>query len=298
MTTTDFSTRVASSFRCAHGVLAALAAALVFLPSIAAAQQVSLGTAANFGVLAATAVTNTGPSGVNGNVGVSPGTAVVGFPPGTFTGTLHTGNAVALQAQTDLTAGFNTATMKACGFNLVNPELGGLTLTPGVYCFAAGAGLTGALTLDFQGNPNAEFLFKTASSLVTASGSNVVAVNTGGATCLPNLNWQVGSSATLGTNSNFAGNILAQSSITLTTGANLRGRALARTAAVTLDSNGSVGGCPIAAGSVGGPVPGVGGSGVQAVPTLQEWSLVLLALALAAAGARYARRRGHPAARR
>ncbi len=124
-----------------------------------------------------------------------------------------------------------------CGVDLTGQNLGGLTLTPNVYCFTSSAALTGTLTLNFQGNPNALFLFKIGSTLTTASGSSVVLTNTGSATCPTNLFWQVGSSATLGTGSTFDGNILALTSITMTTGANLTGRALARNGAVTLDTN-------------------------------------------------------------
>lgn len=297
--TTELSPRAAAGSRREPGLLAAIATSLLLLPSLAAAQAIPLGTAATFGVLANASVTNTGPTNVIGHLGVSPGTAVNGFPPGTFSGSLFTGAAgPAGQAQTDLAAAMVTAAgAGACVFP-AGADLAGQTLTPGTYCFPAGALLTGTLILDFQGDPNASFLIKTGSTLSTASGSNVLAVNTGGAGCLPNVNWLIGSSATLGTNSNFAGNLLAVASITLTTGANLRGRALARDASVTLDANGTVGGCPVAAAFVGGPVPGAVGAGVQSVPTLQEWSLALLALMLGGVGAWIVRRRGNPAARR
>ncbi len=197
--------------------------------------QISLGTAGNFGALGGSTVTNTGASTVNGNVGVSPGTSVTGFPPGIIIGgTVNANNAVAMQAQSDLTAAYNSLAGTACTTDLTGQDLGGLTLTPGVYCFSTSAQLTGTLTLNAQGNASALWIFKTGSSLTTASGSSVVVIN-GGSGC--NVYWQVGSSATVGTGSNMAGNILALSSITLNTGANLSGRALARTGAVTLDTN-------------------------------------------------------------
>lgn len=274
------------------GFMATLGTAIVLLAPISVSAQIALGTAANFGVLGGTTVTNTGPSVVTGNVGSFGGTAITGFPPGIFTGSFEDGTAGAGQAQTDLNIALTTAANAICNTILTGQDLGGLTLTPGVYCFATGAGLTGNLTLDFQGDPNANFLFKTGSTLTTASASAVRFINTNGATCLPNVNWRIGSSATFGTFSTFAGNILAQTSITLTTGANLRGRALARDAAVTLDSNAAVGGCPFAvAGAPGGGGGGGGGGGISEVPTLQEWSLIFLGLMLAAAGAWYARRR-------
>jgi hypothetical protein len=209
----------------------------IVLFSAAAVAQVPLGTAQSFGVLGGSTVTNTGPTVVNSNVGVSPGSSVTGFPPGVVVGgTIHAADATAAQAQTDLTAAYNIALATPCTATLV-ADLGGMVLTPGVYCFSTSAGLTGTLTLDLQGNPNAAFLFKIGSTLTTASGSAVALVNSGGTTCPPNVNWQVGSSATLGTGSTFIGNILALTSITMTTGTTLNGRALARNGAVTLDSN-------------------------------------------------------------
>jgi type VI secretion system secreted protein VgrG len=182
-------------------------------------------------------VTNTGATNVNGNVGTSPGSSVTGFPPGVITGgAIHANDAVAMQAQNDLTTAYNAGAATPCNVDLTGQNLGGLTLTPNVYCFTSSAALTGTLTLDFQGNPNANFLFKIGSTLTTASGSSIVLINTTNA-CPPNLNWVVGSSATLGTGSGFRGNILALTSITMTTAAGLSGRALARNGAVTLDTN-------------------------------------------------------------
>ena len=202
-----------------------------------------LGTAEGFAILAGSTVTNTGPSIITGNVGVSPGTAVVGFPPGTVvTGTIHAADPVAAQAQSDVTVAYNDLAGRASNFNLTGQDLGGLTLTPGVYTFASSAQLTGTLTLDAQGDPNAEFVFQIGSTLTTASNSFVILIN-GADSC--NVFYQVGSSATLGTNTTFEGNILALASVTLNTGASiLNGRALAQTGAVTLDSNAvSVDGC-------------------------------------------------------
>lgn len=205
---------------------------------LAALAQVPLGTAQNFAVLGGSTVTNTGPSVVSGDVGVSPGSAITGFPPGIINGgSIHAADAVAAQAQSDLTTAYNVAAGTPCTADLTGVDLGGLTLAPGVYCFSTSAGLTGTLTLDLQGNPNSTFIFKIGSTLTTASGSSVVLINSGGTTCPPNIFWQVGSSATLGTGSAFVGNILALTSITMNTGASLTGRALARNGAVTLDTN-------------------------------------------------------------
>jgi hypothetical protein len=186
-----------------------------------------------FSVLAGSAVTNTGSTTVSGDVGISPGTAVTGFPPGLASGTIHIADGAAAQAQAALTAGYIDAAGRAGGTS-VSGDLVGRTLTPGVYKSTSSLAITGDVTLDGAGNPGAVFIFQIGSTLTTGSGSHVVLAN--GATAC-NVFWQVGSFATLGTNSEFKGNILALTSITLTTGVNLEGRALARNGAVTLDSN-------------------------------------------------------------
>lgn len=201
---------------------------------VRAATTIGLGAADNFAILAGSTITNIGPTVVDGNLGLSPGTSVTGFPPGTVNGTQQVANAAAVQAQTDLTTAFTNAAGQ--GPAVTAPaQLGGTTKTAGVYASADGTfGLTGTLTLDAQGDSNAVFIFKSSATLITASASNVVLAN-GAQAC--NVFWQVGSSATLGTNSSFKGNILAFSSATLTSGANVEGRVLARNGAVTLDSN-------------------------------------------------------------
>lgn len=225
-----------------NSALALLGTAFLVLIASPLAAQISLGTAQSFGVLGGSTVTNTGATTVNGNVGVSPGSSVTGFPPGVIVGgATHLNDAVAVQAQNDLTTAYNDIAATPCTVDLTGQNLGGLTLTPGVYCFSSSAQLTGALTLDALGNPNALFLFKIGSTLTTASGSSVTVIN-GGSSC-NRVFWQVGSSATIGTGTSFAGDILALTSITLTTGANTSGRALARNGAVTLDTN-NVNTCP------------------------------------------------------
>ena len=214
-----------------------LAALLVF-PSLAFAQ--SLGSAATFAVLAGSTVTDTGSSTIVGNVGVSPGTAITGLLPGQpIGGTLHPGDGVAAQAQSDLTIAYNSLAGMACGTNLTGQDLGGMTLAPGVYCFDTSAQLTGTLTLDGQGDVNAVFVIKIGSTLTTGT---TAAVDLIGGAIPQNVYWQVGSSATLGTDTVFAGNIVALESISLTSGSILIGRALARTGAVTMDRNGVIGG--------------------------------------------------------
>jgi hypothetical protein len=214
----------------------AVAAALVVVTptqSLAIATPVPLGAADSFAVLAGQSITNTGPSVITGDIGVSPGTAISGFPPGLVLGTQHSADAVALQAQSDLTVAYNNAAGQATDA-VLPPDAGGLTLVPGVYTAPSTLGLTGTLTLDAQGDPNAVWVFQVGSALTTASASRVSLIN-GAQAC--NVFWQVGSSATLGTNSTFVGNILALTSITATTGASIDGRALARNGSVTLDTN-------------------------------------------------------------
>ena len=196
----------------------------------------SLGVAQDFAVLAGSAVTNTGASALVGDLGVSPGTAVTGLPPGLLTGgTIHAADAVALQAQTDLTTAYNVLAGEPAQADLTGRDLGGMTLLPGVYHFSSSAQLTGTLTLDAQGDPNARFDFQIGSTLTTASHAKILLTN-GADAC--NVYWQVGSSATLGTGTTFQGNILALTSITLNTGADIvSGRALARNGAVSLDSD-------------------------------------------------------------
>jgi hypothetical protein len=200
----------------------------------AATAPVSLGTAANFAVLAGSTVTNTGATVITGDLGLSPGTAVTGFPPGQVNGTVHAADGVASKAKDDLAAAYADADARPATAT-VPVELGGTTKTPGVYESPAGTfGITGTLTLDAQGDPNAVFIFKAASTLITASASSVNLVNGARSS---NVFWKVGSSATLGTYSILRGNVLALASITVTTGVTVDGRTLARTAAVTLDTD-------------------------------------------------------------
>ena len=232
-----------------------------------AAIGVDLGTAGAFAILAGSTVTNTGSSLVKGNLGVWPGTSITGFPPGIVTGTIHSADAVSLQAQTDLTTAYNAAAGQPCGLDLSGTDLGGLTLTSGVYCFASSAQLTGTLTLNAQGNPNAAFIFQIGSTLTTASSSSVVFTNGGQG---GGVFYQVVSSATLGTDTAFAGNILALQSITLNTRAKIDcGRALARNGAVTMDTN------LVSIDVPGGCLAGTG-SGSSEVPEPSTGTLTLL----------------------
>lgn len=216
-----------------------LAVALMVMGGVSWAEGLTggappLGTAEHFAVLGGQTVTNTGASVVIGHMGVSPGSAVTGFPPGVLTGEMHAADAVALQAQNDVVTAYNNLAGQACNTDLTGQDLGGLTLTEGVYCFSSSAQLTGQLTLDAQGDPGAVWIFQVASALNSASNSSVLVIN-GGSAC--NVFWQVGSSATLGTGNQFVGNILALTSISLSIGTNVAGRALAHNGAVTLDTN-------------------------------------------------------------
>jgi hypothetical protein len=199
----------------------------------AAAVSVPLGTAGSYAVLAGSTVTNTGPSVIDGDLGLSPGTAVTGFPPGHVNGVIHAADAAALQAKADLKTAYNVAASEQPP-HPVTGDLGGQTLTRGVYNSATSLGLTGALTLDGQGDPNSVWVFQAASSLTTATASHVNLIN-GASPC--NVYWQIGSSATLGTASTFRGSILALHSITVTTNVTVQGRVLARNGAVTLDTD-------------------------------------------------------------
>jgi Ice-binding-like len=218
-------------------VAAAGAIALVIgsQPALAETAPVGLGTAASFAVLAGTTVTNTGPSTISGDLGVSPGTAVTGFPPGTVSnGTIHSADGVAAGAQSDLTTAYNDAAGRSPTANVPAFIGAGQTLAPGVYKASSSLDVGGSLTLDAGGDPNAVFIFQAPSTLVTDSASNVILTN-GAQAC--NVFWQVGSSATLGTNSAFTGSILALTSISVDTGDTIAGRALARNGAVTLDDD-------------------------------------------------------------
>ncbi|MHB8362607.1 MAG: ice-binding family protein [Patescibacteria group bacterium] len=196
----------------------------------------SLGTAGSFSVLGSSTVTNTGSSVLTGNLGVSPGTAITGFPPGIVNGKTYAAGSVPLQAQGDITAAYIDLAGQSCSStnNLTGQDLGGKSLTPGVYCYSSSAQLTGTLTLNGEGNTSSVFIFQMGSTLTTATNSSISLIN-GAQAC--NIFWQVGSSATLGTYTNFKGNILALTSITFDTGANSDGGAYARNGAVTLDGN-------------------------------------------------------------
>ena len=219
--------------RPSFALAAALTGFVAALHAQAATATPELATAGSFAVLAASTVTNTGPSTILGDLGVSPGTAITGFGPGIVSaGTIHSADAVALQAQRDLTSAYNAAAGLPPSGN-VTADLAGQRLSPGVYAGTT-LSLSGALTLDAGGDGDAVFVFQSASTLITASTSSVLLLG-GADPC--NVFWQVGSSATLGTNSTFVGSVMALTSVTANTGAAVQGRLLARNGAVTLDTN-------------------------------------------------------------
>ena len=237
-----------------------------------AASAVPLNTAANFAVLAGSAVTNTGSSVIAGSVGVSPGTSVTGFPPGIVSsGTIHSADATAATAQSDLTTAYNNAAGQAVTQVLTGQDLGTVgVLGPGVYSFATSAQLTGTLTLNGGGNPNAIFIFQIGSTLTTATSSVVQAVNGAQAA---NIFWQVGSSATIGAATSFLGNILALTSITTNAGVTTAGRLLALNGAVTMISLTLTYPPSLPPGAPGGPPP--------TTPAPSSLILILIGLACA-----------------
>ncbi len=203
-----------------------------------AVPTVELGTTSTFGVLAGTTITNTGPTTVSGSaggdLGLYSGTSFPGLAQVTRSGEVHLADTVARQAKDALVTAYNDAAGRT-PVTIIPTELGGTTLTPGVYASTSGTfQITGTLTLDGQGTPEEAFIFLTDSTLITASDSTVSLINDA-RPC--RIFWKVGSSATLGTNSDFVGHIFALTSISAQTGATIRGQLLARNGAVTLDTN-------------------------------------------------------------
>jgi Ice-binding-like len=191
-----------------------------------------LGTAANFAILGASTVTNTGNSVVTGgNIGISPGTSLTGFPPGMLTlpAVTQLGDPVATQAQADATTAFNYY-QGLTGATPIAAVIDGLTFGPGLYSTGASLSLSAGATVTLNGSGT--YIFQIGSTLNIAG----AVVLSGGATA-GNVIWLVGSSATLEGTAVAAGNIVAYASITLDGGASVTGRTIALTGAVTMIDN-------------------------------------------------------------
>lgn len=209
----------------------------VVIPIQAANQAtISLAGSSEIAILAGSSITSTGATNITGNIGLSPGSSIGGFPPGILNGVQHINDDISSQAQLDLTAAYNDAAGRSStDIVTLSGNIGGLTLTPGLYKSTSSLAISsGDLTFDAKGNANAVFIIQIATTLTTTSGRKVIL--SGGALA-SNIFWQVGSSATFGTTSEFKGTVMAKQSITFNTGATLEGRGLAITGAVTMAGN-------------------------------------------------------------
>lgn len=197
---------------------------------------ISLAGSSSIAILAGSAITSTGATVITGDLALSPGSSVGGFPPGILNGTQHINDNIATQSKLDLAAAYNDAAGRvATDIVTIAGNIGGLTLTPGLYKSTSSLAISsGDVTFDALGDANAVFIIQIASSFTVTSGRKVIL--SGGASAA-NIFWQVGTSATFGTTSVMKGTVMAMQSISFNTGATLHGRAMARTGAVTMAGN-------------------------------------------------------------
>lgn len=211
------------------------AAVCLCAPYAGVAQMPDLATASNFAVFtAAGAFSNAGTTQITGDIGYNTGGPLSGFPPGVVTGTIHETDAASIQAQTDIAALYTDLAGRTCGMVLSSTPGSGQVLTPNIYCITGAGTITGNLTLDGMGNPNALFIFQLTGALTTDGFSNLILINSASRA---NVYWQVNGAVTLGANSAFRGNIVANGAISLLTGAALAGSALTNQGAIELDNN-------------------------------------------------------------
>jgi hypothetical protein len=253
---------------------AALAVGCAIAAPGAHAAAINLASASPFVVLGGAGATNTGPSVLNGALGDSPTQALSGFNTAVLNGPVHDNDAVAAQAQLDVGKAYDVAAAEPTSQDLTGTNLGNRTLTAGTYSYSSSAQLTGPLVLNAQGNPNARFVFNISSALTTASASSVLLIN-GASPC--NVYWRVGTSATLGSTTQFKGNLMALASVSLNNAASVQGRLFARTGSVTLINNvldGSMCGTDTDNGGGSGGTGGTGGTGTtpadQSAPASQS----------------------------
>lgn len=237
---------------------AALAVGCAFAAPGAHAAAINLASGSPFVVLGGAGATNTGPSVLNGALGDSPTQALSGFNTAVLNGPVHDNDAVAAQAQLDVGTAYDVAAAEPTSMDLTGTNLGNRTVTAGTYSYSSSAQLTGPLVLNAQGNPNARFVFNISSALTTASASSVLLIN-GASPC--NVYWRVGTSATLGSTTQFKGNLMALASIALNNAATVQGRLFARTGSVTLINNVLDGSMCGTTTNTGGGSGGTGGTG-------------------------------------
>jgi hypothetical protein len=193
---------------------------------------VLLRSAASYSVLATTGVANTGTTTLSGDLGVTTVDTISGFPPGIVGGTTHNADAAAAQAQADLVTAYADADARTPRSEIVG-DLGGQTFRAGVFHSTAALAVTGTVTLDAQGDPNAVFIFQVDAAMNTAAGAEVVLAN--GATA-DNVYWQVQGAVGTGALTKLRGTILTAGGVTLGASTELTGRALSR-GTVTLAAN-------------------------------------------------------------